>query len=127
MDGYPRSWGPEHIAVVRITTSSPVSRGPTLLYGFIVHQASGAAASLQVRDGENVSAQLVFGFTPAFDNSGSFADGDVPVMLPAPILLRRGLFIQLAGTGATAALFFMPVREEQLVARAEAPVEGAAE
>jgi len=117
----------EPIAYTRVTADTFVVRGPLLFYGAVI-TTSGAADAMDVYDGENTSGRRVMRVAHSYQDQGAVDRvASLPVMLPEPILLERGLFVDLETNVTEVTVFYLPVREEQRVPLIEEPVEGAPE
>ena len=115
------------ISYARITADTRVARGPLLFFGLIMTTNSGSD-SVDVYDGNNSSGRRVMRVAHSYqDFSPADRPSTLPVFLPAPILLDRGLFVDIANGVTEVTLFYLPVREEQLHGRVEGVVEGASE
>jgi len=117
----------ESIAYTRVTVDTFVARGPLLFYGVVI-TTSGSADAMDLYDGENTSARRVMRVAVSYQDAIPVNRVvSLPVMLPEPILLDRGLFVDLEADVNEVTVFYLPVREEQRVPRVEEPVEGAPE
>ena len=111
------------IAWTRITVDTFVARGPLLFYG-VAKTSPSAAQVVDIYDGFNATGRRVMRAALTYtDSVPTVRNAVLPVMLPAPILLERGLFMDLAFTAGEVTVFYRHLREEQLAPRAETRVE----
>jgi len=111
------------ISYTRVTADTLVARGPLLFYGLTMI-ADGIAPQVDIFDGFNTRTRRIMRVAHTYTDSAAINRvAGMPVMLPAPILLERGLFVDIFASVTEVTVFYMPVREEQLAPRVEARVE----
>jgi hypothetical protein len=115
------------IAWTRVTADTVVAVGPLLFYGLIM-TTSAIACTVDVFDGSNTLGRRVMRAAHSYQDPATVdRASSLPCFLPAPILLERGLFLDLASNVTEVTVFYRPIREEQVTPLVEELVEGAPE